>query len=163
MAASPGHLLLRIIFISQTFRPIQFAMYKTTKKQFHFTQKCTNRSTRFHEAADIRVMTDALTWSVLLKCRSTNTPASPRSSPLVLVKSRCVTIPTLCYIFYFTSVLIVLSVPSVFASLPPAGLPASVFTLCGTTPLVRRTASSSSAFLLPFPLPLAGASAERRI
>lgn len=60
VAASPGHL----IFISQTFRQIQNTMYKTTKNNFTLLQKCTNRSTRFQEAVDIFVMTDALTWSV---------------------------------------------------------------------------------------------------
>lgn len=60
------------------------------------------------------------------------------------------------------SVLIMNPFPSVSPSLPLAGLPASVFTLCGTASLVCRTASSSSAFLLPFPLLLAGESVERR-
>lgn len=43
------------------------------------------------------------------------------------------------------------------SSLPLAGLPALPFTLRGTVSPVRRPASS---FLLPFPLPLAGAGAE---
>lgn len=37
---------------------------KPQKNSFTLLQKCTNRSTRFQEAVDIFVMTDALTWSV---------------------------------------------------------------------------------------------------
>lgn len=47
-------------------------------------------------------------------------------------------------------------------SLPLARPPRFVFTLCGTRSLVRPMASPPSSFLLPFPLPLAGVSAERR-
>lgn len=65
------------------------------------------------------------------------------------------------YVIYF-SVVIVRPFPGLPAPLHLAGPPGSAFTLCGTVSLVCRTASSSSAFLLPFPLPLAGASAERR-
>lgn len=51
-------------------------------------------------------------------------------------------------------------VPRVSSSLPLAGLPALPFALGGTVSPVRWPASS---FLLPFPLPLAGAGAEGRI
>lgn len=43
-----------------------------------------------------------------------------------------------------------------------AGPPASVYTLRDTGSLVWPASSSVSAFLLPFPPPLAGARAERR-
>lgn len=52
--------------------------------------------------------------------------------------------------------------PSQSTSLPLGGLPGFFFTLCGALFLVRLTASSTSAFPLPFPL-LAGERAERRV
>lgn len=54
--------------------------------------------------------------------------------------------------------------PSHPTSLRLAGPPGSVFTLWGTRSLACLPASSSSAFLLPFPLPppLAGDGVERR-
>lgn len=57
---------------------------------------------------------------------------------------------------FSASVLIFIPVSGISTSLPLAGLPASPFMLRGTTSLV----SSSSAFLLPFPLPLASVGAE---
>lgn len=51
---------------------------------------------------------------------------------------------------------------SLSTSLPLAGPTGFLFQLCATSLLVCRSASSSSAFLLPFPLPLAGCSGERR-
>lgn len=52
--------------------------------------------------------------------------------------------------------------PGLPTPLPLAGPPRLVFTLRDTTSLVCPTASSPLSFLLPFPLPLAGVSAERR-
>lgn len=57
---------------------------------------------------------------------------------------------------FSASVLIFIPVSGISTSLPLAGLSASPFMLGGTASLV----SSSSAFLLPFPLPLAGVGAE---
>lgn len=52
--------------------------------------------------------------------------------------------------------------PGLSTSLTLAGPAAFVSTLCDTRSLLCQTPPSASAFLLPFPLPLAGVSAELR-
>lgn len=70
--------------------------------------------------------------------------------------------PSRIFLTHTLSVVVMHLLPGLSASPPLAGLPQSLFTLCDTRSLICRTAPSSSAFLLPFPLPLAGVSVKRR-
>lgn len=170
VAASQGHLLATLIFLFNEnvgkYSSVCILLRNYTTK--------TVLSTRFQEAGTVGIFnnvkiggpTRSRHWAsthkcILLKHKSINTPKSNLFAGDTLTQEVSSQFQPYIVLFHALSLPMVHLFPSQSTSLPLGGPPAPAFTLWDA--LVCRTASATSAFLLPFPPPLAGERAERRI